>query len=80
MKISINLNKLTLGEMAKAEELGADFEKPNALKTILPLIYIVRKREDPNVTMEDIQGLTMEDIEFEDTKLDPKAIKNSDSE
>lgn len=79
-KMSINLNRLTLGEMAEVEELGGDFEKPQSIKTIIPLIYVVRKREDPTVTLEQVKAFTMDDVEFEDTKLDPKDSKNSEPE
>lgn len=83
MKISIDLNTLTLGELKTFERLGGDMSRPNSFASLTALVYIVAKRDNPSITVEEIEAMTIDEIEFEQEepgKLDPKATKTSEQE
>jgi hypothetical protein len=67
MKIK-SMSDLTLGELAKIEELGGknisaleDSENPQ-IKMIMALMYVVEKRENPAITFMQIENKTLEDL------------------
>lgn len=64
----MDINKLTIGEIAKVEELSgqsisamADDNTPKA-KMTAALAYVIKRREDPKFKFEDAMNLTMEAI------------------
>lgn len=67
MKIK-SMSDLTLGELAKIEELGGknisaleDSENPQ-IKMIMALMYVVEKRENPSITFMQIENKTLDDL------------------
>jgi hypothetical protein len=65
----MDIKKLTLGELAKVEELGGqsisalqDDSKPK-MKMLMALAFVIKKRENPELTMKDIESLEMEELE-----------------
>lgn len=79
-----NINRLTLGEMAKVEELSGqslsalgDESMPKG-KTLAALVFVMKKREEPLFTFEQALNLTADEaMEFlglaDDEDEDPKA-------
>lgn len=68
MAFSDQIGKLTLGELAKVEEIGkgsindlANDEKPK-MQMLIALAFVVKKREDPTFTVNQAEALTMEDL------------------
>jgi hypothetical protein len=66
--MALNINSLTLGEVAKVEELSglpfaaiADEERPKGL-ALAALAFVAKRRSDPKFTWNDAQGLTMVDF------------------
>lgn len=62
------MSDLTLGELAKIEELGGknisaleDSENPQ-IKMIMALMYVVEKRENPSITFMQIENKTLDDL------------------
>lgn len=73
----MNVERLTLGEVSKVEELGkapithlGNEDKPQGL-LMAALAFVIKRREDPSFTFNDAMNLTMDDIE---------AITGSDEE
>jgi signal recognition particle subunit SEC65 len=67
MKIK-SMSDLTLGELAKIEELGGknisaleDSANPQ-IKMIIALMYVVEKRENPATTLMQIENKTLDDL------------------
>lgn len=65
----MDIKKLTLGELAKVEELGGqsisalqDESKPK-MKMLMALAFVIKKRENPELTMKDVENLQMEELE-----------------
>lgn len=83
MKIDIDINKLTLGEMKAFEKAGGDFERPHSAFSLAAFVFIYMKRENPAITMADVDALNINDLELNNEgtpgKLDPKATENSGS-
>ena len=81
MRIDLDINKLTLGELKLFERMGGDMTRPKSPATIAAFVLIAMKRENPAATMDDVEALTIAELEFEDDeevgKLDPKATKTS---
>jgi hypothetical protein len=70
MKIK-SMSDLTLGELAKVEELGGkaikyleDDEHPGQIRMIMALMYVTEKRENPNVTFMQMENKTLEDLQL----------------
>lgn len=66
--MALNINSLTLGEVAKVEELSglpfaaiADDEKPKGL-AIAALAFVAKRRTDPAFTWNQAQALTFTDF------------------
>lgn len=64
----MNVERLTLGEVAKVEELGkapitalGNDDKPQGL-LMAALAFVIKRREDQSFTFNDAMGLTMDDI------------------
>ena len=74
----MNINDLTLGEMAYAEDLAgmplSALGDDNVPKThlLIALVTVIKKRENPNYTAKDAERLTMtelgEILNFDDGK------------
>jgi signal recognition particle subunit SEC65 len=69
MKIK-SMSDLTLGELAKIEELGGknisaleDSANPQ-IKMIIALMYVVEKRDNPATTLMQIENKTLEDLQL----------------
>jgi hypothetical protein len=65
----MDIKKLTLGELAKVEELGGgsisslqDESKPK-LRMLIALAWVIKRRENPKLTIVEVENLTMEEIE-----------------
>ena len=65
----MDVTSLTLGEIAKVEEMSGlpiaalgDPEKPKG-KLLVALAYVIKKRENPKFTQLEAEALTMADIE-----------------
>ena len=63
-----DINKLTLGELAKVEELSGqsmismdDPNKPKA-KLYQALVFVMKKREDKNFQFKDTESMTFDDL------------------
>lgn len=68
MTDKLDISKLTLGEVAKVEELSglafdamADGTKPKG-KLLAAIGFIAKKRHDPSYSWNDAMALTMEDL------------------
>lgn len=66
--MALNINSLTLGEVAKVEELSglpfaaiADDEKPKGL-ALAALAFVAKRRADPKFSWNDAQSLTFTDF------------------
>ncbi|MGG7466045.1 hypothetical protein [Plantibacter sp. YIM 135347] len=66
--MAINIKKLTLGEMAKVEELSglsidsiSDSASPKGL-LLAALAFVAKKRTNPEYTWNEAQALTAEDV------------------
>ena len=64
----MNIDNLTLGEVARIEELSglplsamADEERPKG-KQLAAVAFVIMQREDPTFTMTDAEKLTMPDV------------------
>jgi hypothetical protein len=64
----MDISKLTLGELAKIEELGGmsidsfgDEGKPK-MKMLIALAYVIKRREDKNVTLLQIENMTSDEV------------------
>lgn len=68
-KYSIDFNDFTIGELELIEETtGVTFTQLSenmSIKTIHVILWVLEKRDNPDVTMEDLSSLKMSDIEFE---------------
>lgn len=65
----MDIKKLTLGELAKVEELGGasisslqDESKPK-LKMLIALAYVIKKRENPKLTLIEVESMPMEELD-----------------
>lgn len=79
----MNINKLTLGEIAKVEELsGISINEiggntaPQG-KAMAALVFVLKRREDPSFTFNDAMNLGIDDLNSvlgvdEDELPDPK--------
>ena len=80
----MDINKLTLGEMATVEKfsgqsigaLGDEDAPKSAL--FAALCYVIKKRENPEFTMDDANNLTMDEVTEllglnDEDEEDPKA-------
>lgn len=63
----LDVNKLTLGEVAKVEELSGhpisaigDEDKPKGL-ALAALAFVAKRRQDPKFSWNDAQGLTFDE-------------------
>ncbi len=78
---ALDLTNLTLGETAEIEELTgqavtamADDTAPKA-KLMAAMLYVVKRRSDPEFTWEDALNSTMADLsEVLGSETDPKEI------
>jgi hypothetical protein len=66
--MALNINTLTLGEVAKVEELSglsfsaiADDQKPKGL-ALAALAFVAKRRSEPKFTWNEAQQLTMADL------------------
>lgn len=66
--MALNINSLTLGEVAKVEDLSglpfsaiAEDDKPKGL-ALAALAFVAKRREDPKFTWNAAQNLTMADF------------------
>jgi hypothetical protein len=64
----MDIQKLTIGEVAKVEELSglpisalADENKPKG-KLLVALVYVIKRREDESFRPHDAEKLTMEEV------------------
>lgn len=64
----MNIESLTLGEVAKVEELGkapitnlGSEDKPQGL-LMAALAFVIKRREDPKFTFNDAMNMSYEDI------------------
>lgn len=64
----IDINKLTIGEIAKIEEISqqsitkiADENAPKG-RALLAMAFVVKKREDPNWTLNKTENLTFDEV------------------
>ena len=79
----MNVNKLTLGEIAKVEELGGisineigAAGRPQA-KAMAALAFVMKRREDQSFTFKDAMDLNMDEVNEilgldEEEVIDPK--------
>lgn len=79
----MNVNKLTLGEIAKVEELSGisineigSGHSPQA-KAMAALVFVMKRREDQSFTFKDAMDLNMDEVNeilgiTEDELPDPK--------
>jgi hypothetical protein len=65
----MDINSLTLGELAKIEELGGasmstlqDETKPKA-KMLAALAFVIKRRENPKITMIEIENTPIKELE-----------------
>jgi hypothetical protein len=64
----MDINSLTLGELASIEEAAgrpiSDLADANAPKTrlMIELAYVIKKRQDPNFTRNQAEAMTMADL------------------
>jgi hypothetical protein len=65
----MDIKKLTLGELAKVEELGGasisslqDESKPK-LKMLIALAYVIKKRENPKITLIEVESMPMDELD-----------------
>lgn len=67
--MSLNVNRLTLGEVAKVEELSGmpisaigDDDRPKGL-ALAALAFVAKRREDPKYSWNQAQGLTLDEAQ-----------------
>jgi hypothetical protein len=67
--VALKVNTLTLGEIAKFEDLSgqtldslSDGEKPKGL-ALAAMAFVAKRREDPKFSWNDAQNLTLADID-----------------
>lgn len=75
----MNVQTLTMGELAKVEEISGvsinqmgDPETPKA-RMMIAIAFLTKKREDPSVKLSDIEALTLTDLQAligDDSKSD----------
>jgi hypothetical protein len=79
----MDIKHLTLGELAKIEELSGmsvdafgDDTKPR-MKMLIALAYVIEKRKDPKVTLMQIENMTSEDVAaiIDSVKVEPEIKK-----
>jgi len=65
----MDIQKLTIGEVAKVEELSGlpisalgDENKPKG-KLLVALVYVIKRREDDSFRPHDAEKFTMEEVE-----------------
>lgn len=65
----LDINRLTLGEVAKVEELSGmpisaigDDERPKG-NALAALAFVAKRREDPKFTWNQAQGLTLDEAQ-----------------
>lgn len=64
----ITTDTLTIGELAKVEDLAdapiSDLAEPGAkkLRLMIALAYVVKRREQPKLTLAEVEGMAMPEI------------------
>lgn len=73
MRIAIDIETVTLGEMEQLEELtGLGFadavtavQKNQAtMKVLVAVVYVFGRREDPSLTLEAVRAMRLDDVEW----------------
>lgn len=69
--MDVNLNDLTIGDLEEIEKIsGATSEDVFGGKmsaaAIKAIVYVVRRREDPEFTLEDAANVRLVDVDFDD--------------
>jgi hypothetical protein len=66
--MAFNVNNLTVGELAKVEEISgqaysalADEDSPK-FKTLAALAFVIKRREDPKFTPAQAEALTLNEL------------------
>jgi hypothetical protein len=75
--LEFDVNELTLGEIETIEEIvGRDVLRDLARgtpggKTLVAVVYVIKKRTDPDVTLDDVRGLKVNALRLSG-QADPK--------
>lgn len=74
MKLCIDLNTFTFGDMIDLEEAGGSLANMQSAKSIVALVWLTRRREDPTFTIDDAKKLSVGEVEIEvaEESADPK--------
>lgn len=68
--------KLTLGQAADIEQAsGVAFGSVGGVHALISLLWISMRREDPNVTLADVQALDFDEIEIGEDEASPPVGK-----
>jgi len=65
--MKMNIEELTVGEMVLFEDvagmsMGALAKNTESMKVIRALIFIQARRDNPEITLDDVDAMTMSDI------------------
>ena len=65
--MKMNIEELTVGEMVLFEDvagmsMGALAKNTESMKVIRALIFIQARRDNPDITLDDVDAMTMSDI------------------
>lgn len=77
-KIVINLAELTVGDLEDAEDvvghsiLGELTRNAPTAKTVRALLWVVKRRDDPDLTPEAVRDMKILDVDIIDGGGDPK--------
>lgn len=82
-RMVIDPSKLTLGELREIEQVAgrpfaAMLESIDA-QAMIGLVYVMRRRADPEFTVADAENLTVAEVELEFVKADPTGGGSSPS-
>jgi hypothetical protein len=77
-KITIKLSELTLGELEAVEDIvgrsimGDISRGSPTMRTIRGLLWIVRRRSEPDLKFEDLADVKILDVDIDDSAPGPK--------
>lgn len=81
MKITVDLNTFTLGDLIDLEDAGGSLTDLQSARTIVALVWLVRRREDPTFTIEQAKATPVNelDIAIAGESTDPKDVESPKS-
>lgn len=64
MKVHVDLAALTLGDLIDLEDAGGSLADMQSAKTIVAMVWLMRRREDPTFTLADARNVSVADLDI----------------